>query len=223
MLEKNPFLKPKSSSMNFQVKLPNSRAELLKQADPSVDALDPLNKKTEEKYSDDFVSRTEKNNLLENDTSTNTNVDFSKVDGEDVGPSVSADSQRGSGRFAGKAASAGMGILDEIPKVLQNLNTDPKTKEEATGKVISLASSGAKVGAAFGPIGAAGGLVLGGLAGIIDNANWKGKIVAEKDKKFEKKNNKAIAERQQNYFLNKTSEQIEAEMNIFKESNGILS
>lgn len=132
-------------------------------------------------------------------------------------------SKRGSGRFGGVAATGAVTALGEAPNIINNLNTTPETSEAATGKVLSMASSGASIGMAAGPWGALIGGAIGAGAGIVSNANWRGKLVAQNDDKLTDKLNAGQAERQQNFFMNKTADQIQAEMNIFKESQGLLS
>jgi hypothetical protein len=211
MIEQNPFLKPKASRLNLNVNLPQER-NLKREKATSVSAIEQ--KGTTSNNEIPFVPKLPR--LFNNNN--NDNEEEEEEDDDE------RESKRGSKRFGGRAAAAGMASLNQLPGIVSNLNTTPETKKAATGKVLSLASSGASIGlAAGGPWGAAAGAVVGAVGGILSNKNWKGKLVEKKDKALVEDLNENVAERQQNYFLNKTAEQIKSEMNIFKESQGILS
>lgn len=119
-----------------------------------------------------------------------------------------------------KLGTAGLSALAEAPKVISMMQTDPTSKEEATGKVLSMASSGAKIGSAFGPWGTAIGAAVGTGAGLIDNAGWKGRLNDKNDAITEAEAEAMIAERKQNYYDNNTSKQMEANRNIYLKAQG---
>lgn len=240
MADRNPFLKPKASSLNLEVNLPTTRDLGLTSEDRILDPLRQERNKAEKEMNnqnsgitsrlpndfDSKISLSNPNNigntLLETASVSNPNVDFNQVDGKDIsGPS--SDAKKGSGKTGQQLAGAGLAALGEAPNIINQLGTTPESTKEAQGKALSLAASGAAIGMSFGPIGALAGGIVGGVAGIISNRDWKGKKVRKEDAALEKKLGEEQAERTQNYFMNKTAEQIEAELNIFKEAQGILS
>jgi len=122
--------------------------------------------------------------------------------------------------LGGKAMGAGISALQQAPSIINNLSSDVESSQEAVGRTLSLASSGAQIGMNFGPWGAAAGAVIGAGAGIIANKDWRGKIVRAENKQLMTELGDDMAERQQNYFLNKTQDQIAAERNIYSKSLG---
>lgn len=215
MLEKNPFLRNSSVKTNLDF------------GDPKFQEMPEV-----KEPKDDFVSRAEKNYetkpvAYDGETFMKplSKIDFNKVDGEDIsGTSRSVDGGDGFFKSEGfkKGANAGLTALQELPGIINNFQTTPESHKEATGKVLSLASSGANIGASFGPLGAGIGAVVGAGAGLISNSKWEQKLVKKEDDAAIERNEDEIAERQQNYFLNKTAEQIKAEMNLFKEAQGYI-
>lgn len=206
MAIENPFLKQKAVSYNFDPKLPIERniKEDLNKSD--------LPKEKSIGYSSMGI------------TSPSINIKTPELklpDTDDTDIDIS--SKKGTNRFGKKAGTAGISALQELPNVINNLTTKPETEEAATGKVLSLASSGASIGSAFGPWGTLAGAGVGAITGILDNAGWQQDLVEKKDDAAIEEDKNNIAERQQNYFLNKTAEQIKAERNLFAQSQGLLT
>ena len=113
-----------------------------------------------------------------------------------------------------------MNALEQAPSIIANLNNDPTNSKEATGKVLSLAASGASIGAVAGPLGAGIGAVLGTGAGIVDNIGYKQEFRDKEDKRVTEELDNDIAERTQNYYLNRTADQIKSEQQLFAKANG---
>lgn len=127
------------------------------------------------------------------------------------------------GKFAKGAAKGGLAALGEAPNVINNLMTDPRTEKDAIAKNLSLASSGAQIGlAAGGPLGAGIGAAIGYGVGAWDSAGWQQDLVKENDTKAIAKNEDRNAEIDQNYWLNKTAEQIKTERSLFAEAQGLI-
>ena len=132
-------------------------------------------------------------------------------------PNLDIDEDSGLGdKFAG----AGLSALAQAPNIITNLSTDPTSSKEATGKVLSMAASGAKIGSAFGPWGTAIGAAGGAIAGGIDNIGYKKRFRAQEDEAEEIKIAEAYNERKRLYFESNTSEQMKSEMDLLRQSQG---
>lgn len=152
-------------------------------------------------------------NPVSNELATTTPVGL-----ESALPPLTEDSKIGA-----KLGTAGLSTLAEAPRIINNFQNKAQSKEEATGKVLSMASSGAKIGSAFGPWGMAAGAVVGAGAGIISNVGWKEEFNDNADDDLMAEADSQIAERKQNYYDSKTSEQIQANKNIYLQANGYSS
>jgi len=119
-----------------------------------------------------------------------------------------------------KFMGAGIDALGQLPGIINNLSSKPQSSEEATGKVLSLAASGAKIGANFGGLGAAAGTIVGAGAGLIKNEGWRGEMTEEADKQLaitQETNRKALID---NYINQHSSQQIEAQKNLLSSTLG---
>lgn len=119
-----------------------------------------------------------------------------------------------------KFMGAGVDALGQAPSIINNLSSKPQSREEATGKVLSLASSGAKIGANFGPWGAGIGAVVGAGAGILKNEGWRGEMTEQADRELaleQENKRKALID---DYVNQHTSKQIEAQKNLLSSTLG---
>ena len=129
--------------------------------------------------------------------------------------------------FEGKAdggadwASGGFAGLGEATSLIQNLTTDPTSKQEATGKVLSMAGSGAKIGGAIVPgIGHAVGAAAGAIGGMLDNTGWQKRLLAENDKEASKEHYENQNERLQSYYNGKNLKQLNAQRELLRKASG---
>lgn len=128
--------------------------------------------------------------------------------------------EEGASSLKGNLGSAGISALEELPNVIQNFSDKAESKEEATGKVLSLAGSSAKIGSAFGPLGTGIGAGVGAIAGLIGNAGWERDKIKEDDKDLTKKLDDEVEERKRQYYLNSSAQSIQADRNLMLRSNG---
>jgi len=135
-------------------------------------------------------------------------------------PTFDVSSVKGKGAVAKKFGAGAISALEQAPNIINQLSTDPETSKEATGKVLSLASSGASIGSAGGILGAGIGAGVGAAVGIIDNAGFKQRFRDKEDKLAEEEAAKLERERLNNYYTNRSSEQIKAELNLLNKANG---
>jgi len=144
----------------------------------------------------------------------------------DVKPFASNLPTDGEGFFSSEAGRAtvdgAITALGQAPKIIQNLSTDAKSSREATAKVLSMTASGASIGGAIVP---GWGHLIGGAAGAIGglakNSGWADKVLDENNKQTELVADQNSAELKQNYYMNKSADKIQAELNMYKESQGI--
>ena len=195
----NPVKKPTASNYNLEAKLPTQSLD--NNGRPNVIAASNLNK-----------------GGIVNAPQISTSMPTDLVQSSNAGEAAKKD--LGVGKTI---VSGGIAALGELPNVIQNFGTDPRSEKEATGKVLSMAASGAKIGSVAGPWGA---LAVGGAmagAGLISNAGWKQDKVREDDEEAVDEEEERIAERQSNFYHNKTTEQIKAERDLFANANGIIT
>jgi len=124
------------------------------------------------------------------------------------------------GSVGGTAATMGVSALQEAPSIINNLSTDPTSSKEATGKILSMAASGASIGMAAGPWGAAIGAVVGAGAGAIDNIGWKGRLMDSNDETSQGNLDAEKNKRLEELFYNSTSKQLEQEQKMLSQSLG---
>jgi len=106
-------------------------------------------------------------------------IDPKVLDGGEV---KNADSKWGTGSGGAKAGSAAMGALGMVGTVMAQKG--PMNAKERGANIMSLTSQGAQAGAAFGPtgmaIGAAAGLLTGGIMAIGDQKELDNKAKIER-------------------------------------------
>lgn len=139
----------------------------------------------------------------------------------------SIDKVAGEGEFI-KAGNAAMTAIGEAPSIVNQLQQTPESSAEATGKVLSLASSGGKIGGDIGGIfgekgrviGQVAGTAIGFLGGVADNVGWRHELVKKKDEETIAKLGKSEEELLNNYIKNKTSTQLKLEQGIHARALG---
>jgi len=115
---------------------------------------------------------------------------------------------------------AGADALGQLPGIINNFSSKAQSSQEATGKVLNMTASGAKIGANFGPWGAAAGAVVGAGAGFIQNEGWRGEMTEEADKQLaitQETNRKELID---SYINQHSSQQIEAQKNLLSSTLG---
>lgn len=119
-----------------------------------------------------------------------------------------------------KFTGAGIDALGQAPSIVNNLSSKPRSSQKATGKVLSLAASGTKIGANFGLWGAAAGAVVGAGAGIIGNKGWRSKMTDKADQKMITNQETKRKELIDDYVNQHTSKQIEAQKDLLSSTLG---
>lgn len=124
----------------------------------------------------------------------------------------------------GDPTDIGMTALSVAPNTINQLQTDPTNATEHTGKVLSMAADGAKLGTAVLPgIGTAVGAAVFAGAAIIDSAGYKDRVVAKADKETVEKNSEIANERLIGFLNSQSSKQLEQQESLYKKINGYSS
>lgn len=231
--KENPFLKPQSSNFNLDFNKPQNRYLGLtseqRVSDPLLLKSNVIEAEKEEAKEAEALAKvfSEANNINTANYSNNQvpvapqPTNGAQYVGDTGGPSSSA--QR-TGMNGAKVANVTGAVVGEAPNIVNNFSSKPTSEKEATGKVLSMTASGASIGTAIMPgWGTLIGAGVGAIGGLIGNIGWKGKLAEQQETDYSQKLEQEEAERAQNYFLNKTAEQIKAERDLFAEAQGIYN
>ena len=129
----------------------------------------------------------------------------------------------------GDLFNIGLAGLEEAPRIFQSVNNKVENESDVMDNVTSMTQSGAKIGAAIGTaivpgagtaIGSAIGGVVGTGAGLATTIGWRGDLLKKKDKETVYKTNEERAELWQNYYLEKSSDQILTDKKLLAKSLG---
>jgi len=119
-----------------------------------------------------------------------------------------------------KLTGAGIDTLGQLPGIINNFSSKPRSAQEATGKTLNMTMAGAKIGANFGVPGAIVGAAVGFGAGALGNAGWGDKLTDEADQKMiaqQEESRKALID---DYVNRHTSKQIEAQKDLLSSTLG---
>lgn len=145
------------------------------------------------------------------------------ADTSPIGDYSDGDGDGGSG--IGSAAGIAGAVVSEAPKVIAAFQGDPQSDKEATGRVLQTTASGAAIGTAIMPgwgtaIGAAAGLIGGliGTAGKVKKAKRDNRL--EENARMAAIQSSNEEERKKLYLEKANAKTIEAQRNLFLESQG---
>lgn len=142
---------------------------------------------------------------------------------ENLGDEIKDNAKEGSfmAGAGGKAAGGAMAAMGELPGIINNLETDPRSRKEAGAKVMSMAASGATIGGSIVPgWGHAIGAVVGAGAGVASNAGWMDRMVAENDAKIRTERADATESRLKGYYNSKSMGELKAQRNLMRKASG---
>lgn len=111
--------------------------------------------------------------------------------------------------------------LDQLPNLIQNYSTDPTSTQEAGGKSLSMGASMAQIGGAIVPgWGHAAGFLAGTVMGAIDNKGWRQRLLEKEGDETIAKIEDARMQRAEEYYGQKSAEDIKKERNLLAQSMG---
>jgi len=225
----NPFLKPQSSNYNLEMKSPQQKSYGLAEIQKTQNTLeeDATIEKEGQAIANAF-SRANNPNIA-NYKSTNNIVpatSMAETQGinYDPNPGKSSSATKGSGAQWGSASGIASTAISEAPGIVATFSDKPTSKKEAGGRVMSMTASGASIGTSIMPgWGTLIGAAVGAGAGLVSNIGWKKELLADNNESFAKQQAEREAELKQNYYLDKTTEQLKAEYDLYAEANGIYN
>lgn len=122
-----------------------------------------------------------------------------------------------------KAGSLLANSLTEIPRLNAINRGTPESSQEARGRFWGNVSSFAKMGSAFGVVGTGVGAALGAIVGGTGNSGWREKKLEKERDDYRTARDLQTAERKRMYLKERTSEQIQKEIDLFKQSEGYIT
>lgn len=183
-------------------------------------------------FSDELKKRQEKKPLTGAVVSSNDISDKFKIEpikAEEMSPIKSSVEEIDNSQFKDQLSNAGIGALKELPNIVSSLSNDTSklssiadVKKANASNTLSLASSGAQIGSAFGPWGAAAGALLGAGAGILKSGGSQDKFYDRIDQETVKKLEEEKKLREIEFFNNNSSEKIEDTIKLIQKNQGLM-